>query len=300
MELAFHLRDWGEQDDGERGLLSHIAPSTMDIDGCLPAPVRQRLARGWAGLDRIYVGDEFCFHRLPTVGEISSVCRWAGRYGLPLTLLTPVMSDAEIQRGLRLVELMLLECSDLEVVVNDWGVLQAFRGSFPLLGLCAGRVFNKAYKDPRPGGSGNGVASDPAMSEVTSYSTFRQPGFRSLLDRFGVTRLERDLLPHETTLEDGPPGFASSIYFPWGYVTTGRICWSASFRGAASARFAPPAACARPCGDFSLSLNHESFGLEIVQNGNTVYYRYSDAMLRGMMEAAGRGSLRLVCQAPRF
>jgi hypothetical protein len=297
MELAVHLRDLSEVGNRGKGARRKLTELVWaGIRHFIPSVVLEQLPDHETGLDRLYVGDEFCPHRLPGREELLALCRWAQHYHLAVTLLTPFMTDGELQRCLPLVELINHEHPECDVVVNDWGGLRAFRDQFPDVRLSAGRVFNKAFKDPRGMRPMERSASSVGMDEVWRYSAFGQPEFRRLARDFGVTRLERDLLPYETNVESDSPGFATSIYFPWGYVTTGRVCWISSFGGKARDRYVPLRTCSKPCQDFSLSLTHESCDLELVQCGNTVYYLYSHAMLQGLMVAAASSSVRLVYQ----
>jgi hypothetical protein len=302
VELAIHLRDLEEVRKCEEGgqALRLFEKLRSWAGNGLPSAVMDRLKAGIRGLDRVYAGDEFCPHRLPTREELSVFRRWAERRHLPVTLLTPVMTDGEIQKALALLTALHRDLPDVEVVVNDWGVLHAIREGFPGVRLSAGRVFNKAYKDPRGTRTERMPTENSGMGEVLAYSAFQQPELRRIMGEVGVSRFERDLLPCELPEDVDSVGFASSIYFPWGYVTTGRVCWVSTFRREASDRFLPLKACHRPCKDFSLSLAHESCGLEMVQNGNTVYYHYSDEMLRALLRAAAHSSTRLVYQGDLF
>lgn len=301
MELAVQLRDLGAVKSWDAGGRSGNLQEFLRLDGgVMSAFIMGHSGSNGASLARIYVGDEFCPHRLPTLQELLAFGAWAEDHRLPITLLTPVMTDGELQRCIPLVEGFYRGHPDAEVVVNDWGVLHSFRDRYPGLRLSAGRVFNKAFKDPRGTGPGKSPARSVSMREVLAYSTFQQPEFRRIMTELGVSRFERDLLPYETLERSDSPGFASSIYFPWGYVTTGRVCWVSSFRGKVSDRFLPPKACPKPCKDFSLSLTHGSCGLEIVQNGNTVYYHYSHEMLQGLLRATADSSVRLVYQPTLF
>jgi hypothetical protein len=107
-----------------------------------------RLAGGPAcdGYDRIYIGTEFCERLLPSVAMLETVLSRRAKAALPLTLVTPYLTDAGMGRVEKLLRLLSRRGPEaMEVVCNDWGTLHLlgtrYRGRFqPVLGrLLMGR-----------------------------------------------------------------------------------------------------------------------------------------------------------------
>ena len=134
------------------------------------------------------------------------------------------------------------------------------------------------------------------MKAVLNRSSFDDAAFREMLVEMGVVRLERDLFPYRRSLPDAVPKLKTSIYFPFGYVTTGRVCWTSSFTGGENGRLVPLDKCSRPCGDISMTLGHSDAKFPLFMNGATVYYQHAPEALASIAEAAGRGDMRLVYQ----
>lgn len=206
------MRDWGA--GRALRLLEHRG---SENGGWLPPPLRDRIVEGVEGPERVYVGDELCPHRLPSQEDLRALTGWSEQVPVPVTLLTSVMTDGELQRWVPLLEMLDGRLPDVEVVANDWGALRVLRGKFPELSLSAGRLFNKAYKDPRRSSGSGAILTDGAgMFEVLDYSAFEQSKLRRLMAEQGVSRFERDLLPGETPGALDSSQFGTSIYFPSG------------------------------------------------------------------------------------
>jgi len=291
MELAVHLRNV-DQKDGLDKWREHLAGLYGDVGVAVNDWVRPAAPT----FDRIYVGDEFCFHRLPRLTELKALLQLARENGMAVTLLTPVLTDDEMRRISPLLD-CLHECHGAaEVVFNDWGVLHFLKERYPDFSLAAGRLLNKGFKDPRLP-AGNNLSPVPAETEALLNSgSFDHAELQEKMVELGVIRMERDMLPYGKPPPLAASALKTSVYFPFGYVTTGRICWMATFSQPTKQKFVPMKECARPCERGALRLDADGFSFPMIQGGNTVYYLYTQAMLATIMEEAGRERLRLVYQ----
>jgi hypothetical protein len=93
MEWGIQLREPGHVqrwDDAQRELAHLYDPKSLgDRDGTEEAR---------PALGRIYIGDEFCPNRLPSMGELADFCRFAEKKALGVTLLVPFLTDEGIER----------------------------------------------------------------------------------------------------------------------------------------------------------------------------------------------------------
>jgi hypothetical protein len=296
MQWALHLRDPLDAVELDRSPGEILAVADEQI-----YPLDANLIDGRpSSFERIYVGDEFCPRRMPCPAELEAFFGIAEGNGRKLTLLTPVLTDDELERCGPLFDCLAGLDPQSEVVVNDWGVLSFLQKRHPLLRMAAGRVLNQGFKDPRLDFRNGRSSLTDGMREVLNQSTFDRPEFQHLLREQGIRRMERDLLPYGETLKGSPRGFGTSVYFPFGYVTSGRVCWTASFGQSPSRRFIPGKECTRPCGRFSFELMGSGSSFRILQNGNTVFYLYTPPMLKALWRQAKDDGLRLVYQGLAF
>ena len=293
MELAIHLRS------PEIGVEANLRPAQLAAKYLEPFYGEDLHWMPPPSLHRIYIGDEFCPHRLPGPAELEAYCTLSKALEVPLTLVSPVLTDDELDRCTPLFDALADRVPQAEVVVNDWGVLSLLRARYPSFRLAAGRVLNKGFKDPRLDLRNEALAADDALKQMIEGTTFTRTEFQSLAQRMGIERLETDLLPYGDPKIEACP-FQRSIYFPFGYITSGRICWIASFGQPASRKFVPLKSCRGPCRQLTLELHGSGFQFRVFQNGNTIFYLYTRAMMRDLLERASDGSIRLVLQGLSF
>ena len=288
MQLAAHIRHPGHLDHLDR----------------IPAHLGQFYAGPSAWPDgvaavcrRVYLGDEFCANRMPALSAMKRLTDIAATGGYALTLLTPAMSDDEIDHNAPLLDHLNRYFPGAEVVFNDWGVMVYLKANCPNLVASAGRVLDKGFKDPRlKRPAADGQAAEMAADALLEYSTFDGEPACAHLQAMGVRRLEQDLLPYRTHPDGGRHDMASSVYFPFGFVTAGRICWTATFAPQNSDHFVPAGKCSRPCRKMLLELAHPDFGFRIFQSGNAIYFLYPHERLTDLLAEAPTNNQRLVYQ----
>lgn len=242
--------------------------------------------------NRFYIGDEFCIHRLPDLDRIREILSLSKKLDVPVTLLTPVVSDFGIETCMPLFSYLSTAAPETEIVVNDWGMLVFLREQFPAFRMALGRLLNKGFKDPR-------VAPDQINGKgaefMFSCATFDFKPILAHARTYGVSRLEKDLLPHGDVLSE-IPDMATSIYFPYGYVTTGRVCRSAALTGHESERFAINSRCTRVCEKVTFRLEQSHAPFKLIQSGNTVFYLYPPKSCHGLLSQKSATDFRLIFQ----
>lgn len=241
---------------------------------------------------RLYFGDEFCIHRLPDLSRLKEILSFAIEKKLPITFLTPVASDFGIDCCQVLFDYLAQHAPDTEIVVNDWGMMGVLKEKFPILPLSLGRLMNKGFKDPRIP-----LERIKMKNSRTMFisSTFDLEGFKQYAEALGIKRLERDLLPYDDKImiDDA---IAASIYFPYGYVTTGRICRIAALTGHENERFSILSRCAQVCEKMAFEMEHPDFTFQIFQSGNTVFYLYPVGVCQSLLVKEKTDSVRLIYQ----
>ena len=289
MEIAVHLRDPSQVQDF-KGVPGHLtalyeAGTLEEAKKSVPRRIR-----------RLYVGDEFCLNRLPSVKEMDGFLGMARARNWPVTLLTPPLTDEGLEECVPLFSRLAEDDPGTEVVVNDWGALLFLKERYPGFRLATGRLLNKAFKDPRLLEPERFQQLSQEAADLLNGCTFDSLEFQEEMRRLGVKRLERDLLPYGSARVKSPEGLGVSVYFPFGYVTTGRVCWIASFHRSGREKFSLGKSCDRLCSRLSLKLNSPDSRFELFQAGNGIFYPYPASALAPFLNWAKRRRIRLVYQ----
>jgi hypothetical protein len=107
-------------------------------------------------------------------------------------------------------------------------------------------------------------------------------------------------MPYAKGLEADSLRVKTSIYFPFGYITSGRICQTASQYRHGRKKFLITKKCTKHCNNQTMELFHESFKLKLFQNGNTIYYLYEPSVLKNLLSIRKDSALRIVYQGFAF
>ena len=291
MELAVHLRSV-EQADGLGRLQEHLS-SIYESAFSKGVELGEDLTRSF---DRIYIGDEFCPHRVPRPAEFVALLNFARDSNKHVTLLTPPLTDSGIEALSPALNRLRDSFPEAEVVANDWGVLVFLKEEYPEFRLAAGRLLDKGFKDPRLSDAGALSSQSQEMEAVLNKSAFDGPALQKKLVELRVERIERDMFPYRDSPPTSVAQLETSLYFPYGYITTGRACWLSTFDKSSESKFVPLSDCSRPCNAISVKLEHPDMMLPAFQDGGTVYYLQPPSVLESMLETARCEKIRLVYQ----
>lgn len=239
--------------------------------------------------DRVYFGCEFCQHRLPPVDELQRVCLTVASLKKKLTLVTPYVTAAGIERIDELSACLQKCLPGSEVVFNDWGVFQLLSRRFPRLLPVLGRLLTKQKRDPRAYDyllnrmkpeKGLDVGTKGVRTKLifiprpvprSLYEHFQSslvdvPQFQKYLLTNNVRRVELDNLVWEMNVSM-PAGMGVSLYYPYGYISTTRLC------GLLNMSYAK---CSRSCQEYYLRFR-DPLGVArptpLLMRGNTLFYR---------------------------
>ena len=144
---------------------------------------------------RLYIGDEFCIHRLPSIDELDAICQVAKGDFRGLTFLTPPLTDAGIDRCGPLFDILKDMDLGTEVVVNDWGVLLFLKEKYPSFQLSVGRLLNKGFKDPRLTNPDEALTFSAETAELFNTCTFDAVEFPAKMRQLNVTAWNATCFP---------------------------------------------------------------------------------------------------------
>ncbi len=245
--------------------------------------------------DRLYFGNEFCQVLLPDYRSVDRVMRWCDKMSKPLTFVTPFVTDHGLDKLVRIFEI--LTQLEIEVVVNDWGVLRLITNDFSDLEPVLGRLLSGQKRDPRIFSMFIGELS----SKNEDYSQVKKelptplkrhfrrscidaPEYRRFLREMGVRRVEIDHPLHGIDVV-ADEQLKISVYVPYCYLTTTRYCPDERRR-----RIEP---CRRSCQATLCEMSNPSMPTPLYRQGNTLFYRNDDWSIDRFAES---GIDRLVYQ----
>jgi len=253
---------------------------------------------------RVYFGNEFCQHLIPSLGKLKRVYGVCQKKGVSLSLLTPYVTDKGIQRLKPLFNFLRASAPEVEVVVNDWGVLRLLKRSYPGLRLVLGRLMNKMLRDPRVTGLYKQTAPE-AVIKTLSEPAMGGPLYQQFLRGLDITALEFDVLLQGvdfSSLTDS--GLAVSVYVPYGFVATGRVCMIGSMHLPKPKKFDVDIQCSLECQEYTTELRYVSpvskVDQKYLQKGTTVFYTHSSDMLSSTLEDAFQGKIHRVVYQPEL
>ena len=289
MELAVHLREniYEIQDFSIQNSLHacfrYFSNNTLSI-----------LNNKISSLGRVYIGDEFCFNRLPNTHYIDNILNFIHKENIGLSFLTPILSDLNLNTLSSNLDYLYKYNPDTEIVINDWGLLFFLKENYPSFNLALGRLLDKGFKDPRLKSLDYDLPDE--IYNLLNSSTFDDPSFQYFVSSLGVNRLESDIFPYKDHLISSNLNLNISIYFPFTYITSGRNCLLSLNDANPKEYFVPIYRCSQPCKQFSINLFHNSFAFPVFQYGNTIFFKLNDALLSNLFSLAEQYNLRLVYQ----
>lgn len=306
MEIALHIQSHRDvaavlrpEDVGRFGSGAKLRP-TVELTASLLSEffAEANLIK----IDRVVYGNEFCEHLIPPLEQLEAVIERAAAERIPLTLVTPYVSDSGIAKLRPLLESATRAPSDIEVVFNDWGVLGLLKRDFPRLIPVQGRLMNKSLRDPRIMGAYRNDSGHEATLVTLRRSNLDSASYTNFLAKLGVRRVELDNLPQGVDCGFTSQGLHASAYVPFGFISTSRICMAAGLHYAKPEKFQPGAPCHHECQSHLLEYTYDNSPLgnrdqKFYLKGNTYFYTHSEQMLRTLFQQARAGSIqRLIFQ----
>jgi hypothetical protein len=247
----------------------------------------QLIGRRMSGIkdfNRIYFGHETCERLLPVWNDISRLSAFAREQNIPLTFVSPFLSNAGMKRVILLLEQLAAAGNEMEVVTSDWGLLSR------LMHRCTGvpvvsrflvgqqldfrmkhihtpyedRVLNidgKYYRQEH-------VLPSAQMLEHLSQCTLLKPETLDFLERHGIRRLELSNV-YQTIRLPERDAFRYSLHVPFAPVAIFRNCAEGhDFNGVQPV-------CSRDECHAGAGLWHISPARTVVCRDNALYYRHA-------------------------
>jgi len=228
---------------------------------------------------RLYFGNEFCEHLIPSVAELDQVLDFVSGNSLDFTFVTPYVTN----NGLRRLEVLFQEVAqkrpNSEIVFNDYGVLRILCNRYSELEPVMGRLLNRMKRGPRLM-----VVMDKLPQTTVEYfrsSNLTLPVLTKFLNDKGVRRVELDnvLQGFDFALND----LSASLYLPFAYVTTTRLCLTNSCDIPEREELIGIFPCQRECQKYTFYLRSEIMPVILIRKGNTIFFE-NGALPEGIEE----------------
>lgn len=227
---------------------------------------------------RLYFGNEFCEYLIPSLEELRYIIDFIKKNKIAFTFVTPFVTNKGIEVLRPIFEYIIRKYPDTELVVNDWGVFRILRDEFYHSNLVLGRLLTKQIKDPRILSLKNKVSW--SMKQYFKETNADTPVFSDFLSVNGIKRIEMDNVLQE--INRGGEVLKASLYFPFIYVTTTRLCVTAACETVKNFSRNIPV-CGKECRKYTLRLHHYSMPKKLFIKGNTQFYK-NDYVLENLKQ----------------
>lgn len=235
---------------------------------------------------RIYWGIEFCQNLIPSLSDTEKILRFAEENSLRLSFVSPFVTERGLKKLKKIFSRLRKQKIEVEIVVNDWGVLEylhaEFNGTFE---IALGRLLVRQQRDMEikkvlekqppfavrgKDGKINIVihkVPDKQYQDGARQSYVNSPFAQDLLAGFGVKRVELNNLLQGVNLKG--IRLKKSLYTPFVNISTGRFC-PMETRCQKTYRIN---VCKRECQKHYDLLRKKAVPKIIYKRGNTTFYK---------------------------
>lgn len=239
------------------------------------------------GYRRIYWGVEFCQNLIPNLADTEKILKFVNQNNLEFSLVTPFVTECGLNSLNKIFRwLKKQRLNNLEIVVNDWGVLECLHtesdGSFR---ISLGRLLARQQRDPaikkvlekqppfaikgKEGKINIIVHQLPAKKYQRGIkaSYINSPLLQGFLSKFGIDRVELNNPVQGLNLEGIK--FKKSLYTPFVNIATSRFCpMETRFQ-----KIYRINVCRRECQRYYDILRNRAVPKVIYKRGNTTFYK---------------------------
>lgn len=157
--------------------------------------------------DRVYIGSEFCQNLLPEVNYLKQILNQLS--DKKISLITPIVNEVGLLKIGQILDFLTKEVKSLEIIVNDFGVLNLVHHKYPFIVPVLGRIISQQVVTLYPN------------SSVKDANTIK-----TLCSKYNIDRIEIDTKGKNTSIEipKSIKKLKVSLYYPYLLVTTTNRC----------------------------------------------------------------------------
>lgn len=223
------------------------------------------------GHTRLYYGMEFCERLIPPKEELNKIIKFVTEKKVGFTFVTPYVTEDYLKKIEYLLERVEKKAPNSEVVINDWGVLNVLNKKYGTLKPVLGRLLNKMKREPRVLNMLSKLSKECTTELKTPEVTV--DSFKKVLKENNIGRIEFDnVLQGIESINLKGYGFSGSLYYPFAYVTTTRLCLTNSWGGYDYDRIGifP---CQKDCQKLTFKLEYKTLPVPLILKGNTQFFK---------------------------
>jgi hypothetical protein len=174
---------------------------------------------------RLYIGDDFCERLTPAASGLEEILEFARHNDKKITLLTAYCTREGLNNLEPVLKALNSSGSEIEVVVNDLGVLRILNGRFRNLTAALGRLYTSGLLRPYFWNSGIFEPNSEILKFYRGKYELSAEYFDFLREN-RVTRVEFDNVCSLPLFAErfASEGFGVSMYYPFTFITTSRRC----------------------------------------------------------------------------
>lgn len=235
--------------------------------------------------ERIYFGSEFCQHLLPDLEDVKAVIEYAKMHEMKFSLVTSCVFNDGINKVIPILEYLNGIEEEIEVICNDWGIVQLIYNRFYNLKIILGRLMDKMPREPRiTYKQFKTIYGDDGMRFLQTPNIY-VGDYQEILNIYNINRVEIDCVPQGLNVEEKLyNGFElkMSLYFPFYYVTSGAMCMFKFLTRAEDDKYNISGNCAKICKHYerimkkNMYIEEKNREVLLYNKGNTIYGQIED------------------------
>jgi hypothetical protein len=225
------------------------------------------------GYKRVYIGHEFCERLMPQVCDLNRAIDYCKNYSnIALTIVTSLMTDKYFKKLANILDIAVTKNINIEVVCNDFGVMQFVSKNYNTCTLVCGRsLFSQSlWPQQELVKTVYSALFRKKMFWRANQKEYQALHFLERLRSFDVKRIDISSISDACTYgySLSKAGFNLSIYSPYRFLTYTRYCNFASndkisFRQSVLG-------CKRECKDRHIVFTRKSIPLKYFMHENVI------------------------------
>ncbi|MBL7148120.1 MAG: hypothetical protein ISS82_04810 [Nanoarchaeota archaeon] len=165
--------------------------------------------------DRIYLGEEFCSRLMPSINNIIKNIEFGKKNKKEITIIVPPIEETALNKIKKLLEKIHKIDPNVEIVFNDWALLNLVHKKYSSFKLSVGRLI-----------SGQQINGTYEKNKIVDDE------LRKFLNKFKINRIELNncfgkINPYDNTFNTKLKG---SLHYPYTYITSTNYCSIAGFK----------------------------------------------------------------------
>lgn len=229
----------------------------------------ERLKHWNKNYSRIYFGAEFCEKLIPKKEELEKVLFFVKEKELEFTFIAPYLTEKGLKEIAPLLEFLSKKKPNSEVVFGDWGIVRKIKelNLIPAMG----RILNRQYRDSRI----KNITGKAPEKMILHYRkcAVDSKSMRAFLLSEKIERVELDNLLQGIETDLSESGISGSVYFPYIFVTTTRLCLSNCCDRLDLAGRVGIFQCGKECQRYSFELENKNLRAKLYLKGNTIFLK---------------------------